>query len=168
MFYNPHINSSSCNTCTSCGWQDVFIDNNLSVVAYRAYQQPESVKDYLRDLFVETTRLLCPHCADPIVNINMFHRPPKMLVFSIGSADVTIDKVLKVRDQDTVTKFHLRGVIYLGGFHFTARIIKKDGRVWFHDGQTSAKQCYYEGLLKEFRGNSLNICDDKVALMAIK
>ena len=93
---------------------------------------------------MERVGFVYPECANSVVNISKFHEMLRILVFSIGDSEVALNKSLKVRDQDNLTKYHLSGVIYLGVFHFTSHIVKRDGGVWFHDGQTSARNCYYE------------------------
>jgi hypothetical protein len=167
MFYNLDINALSNNVCPSCRWRDDATDSHLPIVAYRVNQRPDSVSDYLCDLFVEKTRLNCPECAEDLFRITTYWIIPKIMLFSIGDSEVLINKLLKIRHDDTLTRLHLKGIIYLGSFHFTARVITEDGIVWFHDGRTSGKQCEYEKSLIDFHGNELNVCDGKQAVMAI-
>jgi hypothetical protein len=167
MFCSQNYNASSRNKCSSCGWEDDPVDEQLSILAYRAHHHPDAVADYLRDMFIEKIRIPCPDCTQHVDKISMFHKLPKLLAFSIGDSEVHINNSLKIREGDNCTKFWLRGVVYLGEFHFTARMITNDRGVWFHDGQTSARQCYFEKHLKEFQGDELNICDGKEAVMAI-
>ena len=49
---------------------------------------------------------------------------------------------LTITDQHTQTAtYHLRGIIYHDGDHFTAHIIDSTGQMWYHDGlQTSPQQ----------------------------
>jgi hypothetical protein len=46
-------------------------------------------------------------------------------------------------------KYHLKGVIYHGGYHFTARVVTSQGDVWYYDGMTTAKECRFEGRLSD-------------------
>jgi hypothetical protein len=59
----------------------------------------------------------------------MYNRMPKLLIFSIGDSEITLNTSLKIRDQNAVVKYQLRGIIYLGGFHFIAQVITKYGEV---------------------------------------
>ncbi|KAJ6458942.1 hypothetical protein C8R47DRAFT_994903 [Mycena vitilis] len=38
----------------------------------------------------------------------------------------------------------LRGIVYGGQSHFTCRLIGKDGKMWFHDGITTGRDCIPE------------------------
>ncbi|KAF8578659.1 hypothetical protein K439DRAFT_1361559 [Ramaria rubella] len=42
----------------------------------------------------------------------------------------------------------LRGIIYHGGYHFTARIIDSNSNCWYYDGIETSTTCIYEGNLK--------------------
>ena len=49
---------------------------------------------------------------------------------------------------------HLRGIVYIVGYHFTSRIIQPDGSVWYHDGQ-KGHLCEKEGYLKSIGDKNL-------------
>ena len=92
---------------------------------------------------------------------------PKMMAFSIGGSGVHMNKKLKVRVQVEHIHFHLRAIVYFGGFYFTTHLISNEHSVWFHDGKTSAKKCVYTGELNLFHRNDLSTCDRKQAVLAI-
>lgn len=46
-------------------------------------------------------------------------------------------------------------------------LISNEHSVWFHDGQTSSKECVYIGELNLFHRNDLSTCDGKQAVLAI-
>ena len=123
--------------------------------------------DYFRDIFIEPTRIICPECTNYLTKLSKFDELPKMMAFSIEDSEVHINKKLKVRVQQEHIYFYLRGIVYLGGFHFTARLMPNEHSVWFHDGQTSARECDYIGDLNLFHGNDLSTCDGKQAVLAI-
>ena len=41
----------------------------------------------------------------------------------------------------------LRGIIYNGGAHFSARFISQEGRAWYHDGISTGRGCIDDGQL---------------------
>ena len=59
------------------------------------------------------------------------------------------------------------GIIYLEGFHFTARVITLGKKVWYHDGQTTGNQVNYEGNLDDFSEMGLYKCNDRIAVAII-
>ena len=64
--------------------------------------------------------------------------------------------------------YSLCGVIYLGKFHFVARIIDKSSTIWFYDGVSSdALKGRREGKLNETTPHSLIHCGNKKVSLAI-
>ncbi|KAJ7019096.1 hypothetical protein C8F04DRAFT_976173 [Mycena alexandri] len=61
----------------------------------------------------------------------------------------------------------LRGIVYGGAAHFTARYISTDGSVWFHDGITTGSRCVEEGNLNSMDVASLNHARGKTALTLV-
>jgi hypothetical protein len=80
-----------------------------------------------------------------------------VLAFEINSRNIKVGKTLKfVQDHETVV-LHVRGLIYLGGFHFTSGIIGSNGSVWFHDGMTTGSGCENEGDFDKFSSRLVEI-----------
>ena len=77
-----------------------------------------------------------------------------------------MSRTIKVRGTDRVNKYYLKGIIYYGGFHFTACIIQQDNTVWFHDGQLG-RYCNLERSIQEFNKDDLNYCNNRRASLAI-
>ena len=46
-------------------------------------------------------------------------------------------------------KYRLCGMIYFGGFHFTARIISEKGDISFQDSMSSETSKHYEGNIED-------------------
>ncbi|KAJ7870202.1 hypothetical protein B0H14DRAFT_2204935, partial [Mycena olivaceomarginata] len=47
---------------------------------------------------------------------------------------------------------HFRGIIYAGENHFTSRIIKENGAIWYHDGIATGRKCEYDGQFHALSG----------------
>lgn len=69
-----------------------------------------------------------------------------MIVFDVGLCPdfaVTDRFTLPIRDsRDAI--WELRGAIYHGFNHFTARYVASDKSVWYHDGATTGRHCLRE------------------------
>ena len=65
-------------------------------------------------------------------------------------------------DGDSLVVFGLKGVVYYGDFHYTARAYT-GGSVWFNDGMVSGRKSTYEKRLTEFTGSDLSSCNGKSA-----
>ena len=89
-----------------------------------------------------------------------------MLLFSVGGLKISASKIIKLRTVNESRKFHIRGIVYHGGFHFTSHIITDDGAVWFHDGQLGAN-CRYEKRLSDFSEIELNTCNERQMSLVI-
>ena len=108
----------------------------------------------------------CTDCNGEMDRIMCFNVVPKMLVFSVQDESVIVSKKISFRDGDTRAVFSLKGVIYFGDFHFTARVCA-EGSVWFHDGMTTGRGCTYEKKLAEFADSELSTCRGKCLTLVI-
>jgi hypothetical protein len=73
----------------------------------------------------------------------------KALACAINHESVKVSKKISFHDGDSHIVFGLKGVVYTGDFHYTARVCI-NRNVWFHDGMVTGKQCKYEGRLSTF------------------
>ncbi|KAI0056157.1 hypothetical protein BV25DRAFT_1787751, partial [Artomyces pyxidatus] len=51
---------------------------------------------------------------------------------------------LQIGDGENKCTYNLKGMIYHGGDHFTARIVNDKGEVWYHDGISTGRHCRAE------------------------
>ena len=104
---------------------------------YEKEDTPKSTSHWLGYLEHETHER-CPQCFSAMMQPIGFKSAPSVLVFEINSRDIKVSKTLKFElESETVyVVLDVRGLIYLGDFHFTSCIIGTDGIVWFHDGMT--------------------------------
>ena len=58
--------------------------------------------------------------------------------------EVNLDSTLTVSTDEGPNQYELKGVVYFFVSHFTARVIRKDDMVWFHDGLETRLE--YNGL----------------------
>src|ERR1700722_20117737 len=89
---------------------------------------------------------------------------PKILVFSVSDRSIQVSKNISFHDGDSLVVFGLRGIVYYGDFHYTARVCT-NGSVWFHNGMVSGRECIYDKRLTEFTGSELSTCNGKLASM---
>ncbi|KAI0314694.1 hypothetical protein OF83DRAFT_1063406 [Amylostereum chailletii] len=74
-------------------------------------------------------------------------RSPYILAFGIAGSSPIIDHRLELTCEDRTVQYKLKGIVYYGQVHFTARVIDRNDDVWFHDGITTKESCVYEGRL---------------------
>jgi len=95
-----------------------------------------------------------------------YHHMPKVSLFSVSENEISMSHTIKARGTDRINKYYLKGIIYYGGFHFTAHIIQQDNTISFHDRQLG-RYCNLERLIKEFNKDDLNYSNNRKAPLAI-
>jgi hypothetical protein len=72
---------------------------------------------------------------------------PPLIALSLTQGNLKVTPAIEVSKNGRKVKYYLRGIIYHGGYHFTARVVINQEDVWYHDGMTTARECRYEGKL---------------------
>ncbi|KAJ7712764.1 hypothetical protein B0H16DRAFT_1342028 [Mycena metata] len=124
------------------------------------------LKDRLwRDLSGRT-HTLCPQCrVNEMQWSPQLQRVPDLLIVGIQSPGsyLPIDPKLRFDIDGHTHIFLLRGIIYLGGFHFTSRIIGTSGRIWYNDGIATGRACIDEQYLDNHPPDFLHSCGVRIA-----
>jgi len=61
-----------------------------------------------------------------------------------------VDPIIKIRISENETQeLKLAGVVYFGQEHFTARVVDRSQRMWYHDGLTTRRNCIDNGQLNQ-------------------
>ncbi|KAJ7279582.1 hypothetical protein C8J57DRAFT_1058956 [Mycena rebaudengoi] len=58
-------------------------------------------------------------------------------------------------------RYAIRGVVYWRDNHFTSRIIKSNGAVWYHDGILTGATCEQDGAIHALSEQFLNTCNTR-------
>ncbi len=97
-------------------------------------------------LLVRAYRMHCPSCRTVSPVSTTLAVPPPLIFFD--TANVLAFRVtpsISLLVAGIMHTWTLRGVIYHGFNHFTARYIGTDGSVWYHDGASTGQHCIREG-----------------------
>ncbi len=102
------------------------------------------------------------------MNIQVYYNPPPaILIFDHSTFKVKPSNEIKFVVEDKVVKFKLCGLIYLGDFHFTARIICSNGNIWYHDGKDRiAKSCIPDGYMELRKEINWQTCRERELVMS--
>ena len=114
-------------------------------IGHHNHPHTANTQDWI-DLYFETQNNIInqtvPHNSScPTSSTNSYayvNNPSPLLTFEIAPAIVPlhVPKIkIKIRKRDTFVEYYLRAIIYLGNFHFTARLIDACQRVWIYDSQ---------------------------------
>ena len=166
LLRSDNIIASNWICCVECG-HEYNLNKDLQTCVLQCYDQGITTSACLQKRFQEHfPRRKCVHCGGALNKIMRFDVMPKVLVFSISQGSIEVSKKLSFRDGDSLVVFGLKGVVYHGDFHYTARVCT-DGSVWFHDGMVSGRECTYEKKLTEFTGLELSTCEAKSATLVL-
>jgi len=123
-------------------------------------------KEFQKSLNGQLTRR-CVYCRTKLVKSTRFSNDsPPVVILSLLNANLKITQKIVVQSstEDVKSSYRLRGVVYHGSYHFTARIIDSNNCVWYHDGMTTGKDCVYEGKWKDI-GDIGSVNDRRATLL---
>ncbi|KAF8874336.1 hypothetical protein BD779DRAFT_1476546 [Infundibulicybe gibba] len=93
--------------------------------------------------FSVPTASTCPSCNSRLVRGFRYVGSPQILAFDLSNGQshpLEQHRTLVVEERQY--SYILRGIIYHGNDHFTARVITEGGGVWYHDeGGAVTKYC---------------------------
>jgi hypothetical protein len=69
--------------------------------------------------------------------------------------NIVYDSAINLTVGDVSHRYAIRGIIYLTNHHFTSRLVKPNGALWYHDGILTGSSCEPDG----FPQNFLNTCN---------
>jgi len=163
MFSNPITISSTkiCVHCENCLIVDMHVTQPTSVNEwFKSWQsQPKIECATCR----KTTRLL--GCDD---KRGYGEKHQRIVIVNLDTPHVQISKHIKMKCiNGKYTMLSLRGIVYLGGYHFTSRIVSSDRSVWYHDGIVTGKKCMKDGHLIDYTSQDLLSCRERQANLLV-
>ncbi|KAK6992153.1 hypothetical protein R3P38DRAFT_2803325 [Favolaschia claudopus] len=100
----------------------------------------------------------CANCGHALMRIKKATKVPPLLVFVLSSPEVIINRELSVLVEDVAAKYYLSGVVYSGKKHFTSRVIKRNGDMWYNDGIETGRESVFEGVMQSEDIQFINYC----------
>lgn len=112
------------------------------------------------DYYANAISIVCRHCHLRINNdlhvCNNIHAMPAFIGIHVPTLHIKVEKYLLMTDElSTRKKYRLCGLAYLGGFHYTSRIVDSNYIVWYNNGMTTGQACQVEGRLSAFTSEQL-------------
>jgi hypothetical protein len=116
-----------------------------------------TISVWLQAMLQTKSSMKCSTCDSRIVRRYFLTHPMPFI-------HVIIDDDLIVNMEHSMTicesTYTLIGMIQFGNFHFTSRIVDRNGGVWFHDGISTGHDLDYEGSLQNIDMNMLQKSKD--------
>ena len=116
----------------------------------------------------ERTAHTCSTCQETLTRVHKFALPLPLIALDISNCpEINLDHAFHIPIDDIESMYKLRGIIYYGQSHFTARVIQNNGLVCYHDGLERGKNLVYEGTLANLLDNNLSECRGRQATVAM-
>ncbi|KAJ7502491.1 hypothetical protein B0H11DRAFT_1712356 [Mycena galericulata] len=132
---------------------------------------PISLAKWLKHHLKHNTHL-CPRCLAEdqrrrvMTKSTTLTSVPPLMFTILDNEHISIDSDIKLNCAGRRVSLKLRGVIYHGFKHFTARIITPGGGIWFHDGMTTRSSTVSHGNMRN-DSEALHFCEGRKAVAAI-
>jgi hypothetical protein len=139
--------------------------NNTCCLLTIASTPSNSVSNWMQEL-KEESNVTCGSCSEKMTIKHQLLLLLPFIALHFSNQQLQIDYNFHISINNEEFMYELRGIVYYGDSHFTARVISNDGLIWFHDGIATGQSLRYEGTFQNFT-ESLNLCQHKAAIMAI-
>ena len=143
--------------CTSCSYN--LTTNVTSFLWDMETPFRGTTQNWINECTTNFNNGWCPQCqSGHVVSSMSYDTAPPLIAINIEGQKVPIEHSVSVPVDSTHTgTYKLCGIIYLGDFHFVAKIIdKKSNNIWYYDGASSnATKGFKERTLKEINAKSL-------------
>jgi hypothetical protein len=159
--------TSSQDICTNCDHEGPVRDHSYGYfLSPPESRNPSSTSKLIQTLGRKAPHS-CPECMCDMTRDVSFNEPPKLLVIEYPESDMKTSHSIKVKSDTGPAYLYLRGIIYLGGYHFTSQVIAVDGTTWYHDGRTDYGICQPGGSLKCISNEGLRVCGRRKLVLAV-
>ncbi|KAH7918712.1 hypothetical protein BV22DRAFT_1024146, partial [Leucogyrophana mollusca] len=153
--------------CGSCGSR-VPVGGTMFNFAYVSVKEPTTTDNWLAHRFQTRSPPHCPECSSLLRGVWHSDSPPNLMALQIYGQPITISPVVKIMGKSRNSHLHLKGIVYHGQFHFTARLISSERLVYFHDGARSAGATLTtKGHLNKFSDADLMECEGRQATLVV-
>ncbi|KAJ7351642.1 hypothetical protein DFH08DRAFT_694662 [Mycena albidolilacea] len=113
-----------------CGAQTVVYDKELHSRCKFNY----GIANWLTSRRMYKANRICSNCGNGLVVTTTLDKFLPCFYLSLSDKNVLLDPAVTLNVGEKKVRYMLRAVIYSGDSHFTSRVIKPDGSVWYHDG----------------------------------
>ena len=168
VFHTSVKISEAQKSCTNCEYTEEPIKDKLSCVISIDSTSPRSTSLCLKNCKQDCQEQCMTCFSDLTINV-YYNPPPGIFMFDHSTYKVKPSKAIKFVVNGKVANFKLRGLIYLGDFHFTARFVTSEGNIWYHDGKDRiAKTCIPDGHIKQIQEDDYwQTCRGRSLVMSI-
>ena len=160
--------ASSQIVCSNCTYKEPEQEHILGYVISPAEstQSSQSTSQWINNLGHDVAKS-CPECMCEMNKIICHNEPPKLLMLEYPESSIETNPRIKYDTDGGDVYLNLKGIVYLGSFHFTSRLIESDGTIWYHDGRTTGALCEPDGNVGLMSNGQLRSCRGRALVMAV-
>jgi hypothetical protein len=151
--------------CLGCGYiggqtlgfsctRTIYKDKILS----QQFKHEYRISNWINSLKLSRGNGTCRTCDQHLAVIQHIEKAPPFFYLAIDDPTIRFDTALHIKVSGNSVRYALRGVIYSGQNHFTARIVKEDGAMWYYDGIETGTTTISEGSVHTQNSSFLNTC----------
>ncbi|KAG1782951.1 hypothetical protein EV702DRAFT_1191398 [Suillus placidus] len=128
--------------CSRSAWVQIVRDSGIGNAEASSVSTQMWVNFFLqgelnkcRPLFASS---MCPACNGDVDARVFYEEPPTVLVFDIDSGSqvkVLPSAIVTLPCMDGNVELHLRAIVYLADYHFSAQLVGEHNKVWKYDGR---------------------------------
>ena len=169
LMNSDNVIASSYLTCPNCHHEEAQINSPMNhYIIFKNTNRETSTASLLKLKQCKLSTQICAECQVNLMKYEVFHKSPKLIIIELHGKNVKLSKKIKVvYHQDEIKLLNLRGITYFGQYHFNARIIGSEGKVWYHDGIHTGNTCLPDGHINHLNNDMLLTCREKVIGLAI-
>lgn len=127
--------------------RSVFTDSSQSPTSHLLSKSLEYMMGHV-------TTQICPECMETdtphyLIKRSIFASLPDLMCVNLIDENILLDFSFTMGEGVATKNMILRGVIYYGSYHFTARLIDLQSNIWYHDGMLTGTQCPFQSNAKD-------------------
>jgi hypothetical protein len=134
---------------------------------YVSHSASGSISQILESHMHHQSQQVCGNCNSPLETKICISGTHKIYAVDVTNRNVTLIRTVKIQGLVWATTLHLKGFVYLGGYHVTCQIIDECGNLWFHDRITTGRTSIKEGKFGNVSQPNLKVCQNKQLCLVI-
>jgi hypothetical protein len=152
--------------CSHGNYTIMINSNCVGRLMHVSHSATGSISQILPSHMCHQSQQVCSNFNFPLETKIHFNETHKIYAVDVTDRNVTLSRTVKIQGLVWATTFHLKGLVYHSGYHFTCWIKNESGNIWFHDGITG-RTSIKEGKFGSVSQPNLKVCQNKQLCLVI-
>jgi hypothetical protein len=151
--------------CENCGFSFQSIGDNFKCVIDNV--MPQSSQSAIDKFEMSDARSSCVRCSNPAKRKRTFAPFSSFIVLDASNASIELTPQIQVSVENGKCEYKLRGIVYYGSLHFTARMFTDDNTVLYHDGIGTYGRIVEDNTVDINSSQQLQVCGSQQVALAV-